>query len=92
MTLIPPTLAALPALVTLAITAGRFMSSLAREARIITVVWLALRGTQPSQRAEIIRAFASQQRQGVLNHDSTKRLADAETRRPRRQAARKSEV
>jgi hypothetical protein len=61
MTLSPPTLAMIPALVALTIAAGRIVAPLAREARLITVVWLALRGTRPGQRAEIIRALTGHQ-------------------------------
>jgi hypothetical protein len=65
MTFIPPALATIPVLVALAVAAGRIVAPLAREARLITVVWLALRGTRPDQRAEIIRALRG--RQGPVN-------------------------
>ena len=84
MTLITLTLATLPALVTLAVTAGRIVASLAREARIITVLWLALRGTRPDERAEIIRALAERSQRGLGNNDSASRLAAAGTRRRER--------
>jgi hypothetical protein len=37
------------------------VAPLAREARLITVVWLALRGTRPDERADIIRALTGGQ-------------------------------
>jgi len=57
MTLTSLTLSAIPVFVALVVAAGRIVASLAREARLITVVWLALRGTRPDERTEIIRAL-----------------------------------
>lgn len=73
MTMIPPTLVALPALVTLAVAAGRIVAPLAREVRVITVVWLALRGTRPDDRTEIIRALTGGPQQSLVN-DSARQL------------------
>jgi hypothetical protein len=78
MTLILPTLATIPVLAALTVAAGRIVAPLAREARLITVVWLALRGTRPNQRAEIIRALTG--RQGLVDGDSTKRTPTAASR------------
>lgn len=61
MVLIPSALAALPLLVALTVAAGRTVASLAREARLMTVAWLALRGTRPDQRAEIVHALTGAQ-------------------------------
>ena len=73
MTLIPPMLAAIPALVTLAVAAGRVMVPLAREARLVAVVWLALRRTRPDERAEIIRALLGEPQHGLVNDKSARR-------------------
>jgi len=73
MTLISPTLAAIPALVTLAIAAGRVVVPLAREVRLVTVAWLALRRTRPDERAEIIRALMGEPQQGLVNDKSARR-------------------
>jgi hypothetical protein len=60
MTMIPSVLGVIPAVLALTVAAGRVVAPLAREARRFAVMWLALRGTQPSERAEIIRAFTEQ--------------------------------
>lgn len=57
MTLIQSTLAAVPELVILTITAGRIVAAVAREATTIIVTRLALRDTRPDERADIIRAL-----------------------------------
>jgi hypothetical protein len=57
MTLILPGPVAIPVVVALAFTAGRILGRLAREARLITIAWLALRGTKPDERPEILRAL-----------------------------------
>ena len=49
---------AIPTLVAAVGMAGRMLAPLAREARLSILSWLALRGTQPDQRPEIIRALA----------------------------------
>ena len=59
MGLICPSLAAIPAFVAIAAVIGRMVASLAREARLTAVVWLALRGTQPSERPEILKALGA---------------------------------
>ena len=52
-------LAAFPATVVAAAVLGRMLAPLAREVRLIVVGWLALRGTQPNERPEILRALAA---------------------------------
>ena len=84
MTVIPSALAAIPALVTLTVVAGRIVGPLAREARFIVVVWLALRGTRPDERADIIRALTGAPQQALMNEDSARRLPAANVARPRR--------
>jgi hypothetical protein len=81
MTLIPPTLALIPALVTLAVAFGRIVAPLAREARLATTVWLALRGTQPSERAEIIRALTGDAQEDLAGDGSASQPAAAQARR-----------
>jgi hypothetical protein len=90
MTLSPPTLAALPALVTLAVAAGRLVVPLAREARLIAVVWLACAAPNRVS-AEIIRAFTGGPQQGLANGDPAKQhqaYPDYQTRQPRYQRTR----
>jgi hypothetical protein len=77
MTLISPTLAATPALVAIAIFAGRIVAAIAREVRITTVVWLALRSTRPEERAEIIRALTGKPQHGSANANAAQQLPAA---------------
>lgn len=72
---IPPTLGTIPLLVALSVAAGHILAPLAREARLITVAWLALRGTQPDQRADIIEALTG--RESSANGKSAKLAPDA---------------
>jgi hypothetical protein len=58
MSLISPGLTAIPAIVAIAAVFGRMLAPLAREVRLTMVAWLALRGTQPDERPEILRALA----------------------------------
>jgi hypothetical protein len=60
MALFSHTLATVPELLALAALGGRMLAPLIREARLTFVAWLALRGTQPSERPEIIRAFTTE--------------------------------
>lgn len=59
MSLICPGLAAIPAFAAIAAVLSRTLASLAHEVRLTAVAWLALRGTQPSERPEILRALAA---------------------------------
>jgi hypothetical protein len=73
-------MATISVLVTLTVAAVRIVAPLAREARLITIVWLALRGTRPGQRAEIIRALTG--RPGLVDGSPPKRaLATAAAQR-----------
>lgn len=54
------TLASLPAFAGAAVLAARLITGLARELRLTVAVWLALRGTRPEQRPEIIRALTGE--------------------------------
>jgi hypothetical protein len=78
MTVILPTVAAVPVIVALTVAAGRIVAPLAREARLITVAWLALRDTRPDQRAEIVRALSD--RQDLMNGNSMHRTPTAAAR------------
>jgi hypothetical protein len=63
MGLIYPGLAAVPVVVVIAAVLSRALASLAHEVRLMAVAWLALRRTQPSERAEILRALAAEPQQ-----------------------------
>ena len=58
-----PSLAAVPAVVLAAAVLGRMLASLAREMRLTFVAWLALRGTSPGERSQILQALAAIPRQ-----------------------------
>jgi hypothetical protein len=51
------TLVSLPEFAAVAVLISRLLTSLLREVRLTVLTWLALRGTQPDQRPEIIRAL-----------------------------------
>lgn len=57
MDLISEHLAEVPVVVTAAAVLGRALAQLAREVRLALLNWLALRGTRPDERSEIIQAL-----------------------------------
>ncbi len=61
---ISPGLTAIPAIVVLAAIFGRMIALVAREVRLIIVARLALVGTQPYERPDILKALASAQPDG----------------------------
>jgi len=52
-------LAALSTMVAVSAVLGRLLAPLAREVRLTAIAFLALRGSQPGERAEILRALAT---------------------------------
>jgi hypothetical protein len=56
MGLLSPSLAAILAI---AAVSGHLLASIAREVRLMAIAWLALRGTRPDERPEILRALAA---------------------------------
>jgi hypothetical protein len=63
----------MPLDLTLVAVIGRTVASLARDATHLVTTWLALRGTRPEQRPEILRAMipartpSSERRRAVLD-------------------------
>ena len=77
-----PGLGKVLALLTLAGICGRMLAPLAREVRLAILVWLALRGTQPDLRPEILRALpgAAQKIHGTIVPPYSEFLATAVAR------------
>jgi len=59
MSLISAGLGTIPAIVAIAAVLGRVVALLVREVRLAMVAWLALRGTQPGERPDILRALVA---------------------------------
>jgi hypothetical protein len=70
MGLISQNLAEVPAIVIIAMALCHTLALLGREVRLAMLTWLALRGTQPSERPEILRALVGSPVKGQI--DSTK--------------------
>lgn len=52
-------LAEVPAIVIIAVAVGSALAPLTREILLATLAWLALRGTRPHERPEILRALVA---------------------------------
>lgn len=77
MSLISPGLTAIPAIMAMAVIFSRMLALVAHEVRLIIIVRLALQGTQPCERSDILRALTS-----VLQDQPSSTIRSVDSARP----------